>query len=60
MREIAGRDTNSASASCVEFEGAPHIVHKTEDTELWMAGFRDPDDNYLCLMSETPVTGPAA
>ncbi len=40
----------------VEFEGAPHIVHKTEDTELWMAGFRDPDGNYVCLMSEVPVT----
>ena len=33
--------------------------HQTEDTELWMAGFRDPDNNYLCLMSETPITGPA-
>ncbi len=47
------------AARGVEFEGAPHIVHKTEDMELWMAGFRDPDDNYLCLMSETPPTGPA-
>ncbi|MCH7565026.1 MAG: VOC family protein [Gemmatimonadetes bacterium] len=50
---------SALAARGVEFEGAPHIVHKTEDTELWMAGFRDPDNNYLCLMSETPITGPA-
>lgn len=50
---------SALAARGVEFEGAPHIVHKTEDIELWMAGFRDPDDNYLCLMCETPITGPA-
>lgn len=47
---------SALAARGVEFEGAPHIVHKTEDSELWMAGFRDPDGNYLCLMSEIPVT----
>ena len=50
---------SALAARGVEFEGAPHIVHKTEDMELWMAGFRDPDDNYLCLMSERPVAEPS-
>ena len=36
----------------VEFENDPVMAHKTENTELWLAGFRDPDGNYLCLMSE--------
>ena len=38
----------------VEFEAEPHLVHRTETTELWMAGFRDPDNNYVSLMSEVP------
>ena len=36
----------------VSFEGKPHCVHKTADTELWMAFFRDPDRNVLALMQE--------
>lgn len=38
----------------VEFLGQPHVVHRTEDHELWLAGFRDPEGNYLHLMSEMP------
>jgi len=38
----------------VEFEQEPLLVHKTEDHELWMAFFRDPDRNLLALMSEVP------
>jgi catechol-2,3-dioxygenase len=38
----------------VEFSHEPHVVHKTGDSELWMAGFRDPDGNNLVLMSEVP------
>ena len=38
----------------VEFTGEPHVVHKTDTNDLWMAGFRDPDGNNLVLMSEVP------
>ena len=36
----------------VEFEGEPHVVHRTESQELWLAAFKDPEGNYVHLMSE--------
>jgi methylmalonyl-CoA/ethylmalonyl-CoA epimerase len=36
----------------VAFETDPHLVAMMPDHELWMAFFRDPDDNLLALMSE--------
>jgi predicted enzyme related to lactoylglutathione lyase len=33
-------------------EGEPHLIARLPDHELWMAFFRDPDDNMLALMSE--------
>ena len=36
----------------VDFVAEPHCVHKTAETELWMAFFRDPDKNVLALMQE--------
>lgn len=36
----------------VKFSGKPHLVHKTSETELWLAEFKDPDGNQLALMSE--------
>jgi methylmalonyl-CoA/ethylmalonyl-CoA epimerase len=36
----------------VAFEGEPHIVHRAEDYDLWMAFFRDPEGNTLALMQE--------
>ncbi|MGB2867536.1 MAG: VOC family protein [Bacteroidota bacterium] len=36
----------------VTFESKPHLVAKLPDHELWMAFFRDPDNNMLALMSE--------
>jgi DNA-binding CsgD family transcriptional regulator/catechol 2,3-dioxygenase-like lactoylglutathione lyase family enzyme len=37
----------------IEFEGAPHLIHKHEDgTEEWMASFHDPDGGHLALMSQ--------
>ena len=36
----------------VTFEGGPHVVHRTESYELWMAFFRDSEDNVHALMSE--------
>ena len=36
----------------VTFANAPHVVHRTPTSELWLAEFRDPDGNPLCLMYE--------
>ena len=41
----------------VAFENPAHVVHKTDEYELWMAGFQDPDQNHLVLMAEMPVDG---
>lgn len=38
----------------VDFKAAPHIVHRTPSSELWLAEFVDPDGNQLALMSEAP------
>lgn len=39
----------------VEFRDEPHLVHRAEGSELWMAFFTDPDGNNLALMAEVPV-----
>ena len=36
----------------VGFEAEPHLVHKAEDHELWLAFLRDSEGNQLALMSE--------
>ena len=36
----------------VAFVGAPHVVHRTDAYELWMADFHDSENNVLVLMSE--------
>ena len=36
----------------VSFTAAPHLVHRTETSELWLAELHDPDGNVLALMSE--------
>jgi catechol 2,3-dioxygenase-like lactoylglutathione lyase family enzyme len=41
----------------VEFRDAPHLIHRTEDSELWMAFFDDPDGNHLALMVDRPRSG---
>jgi methylmalonyl-CoA/ethylmalonyl-CoA epimerase len=33
-------------------EGEPHLIARMPDHELWMAFFRDPDDNMFALMNE--------
>ena len=40
----------------VEFVSEPHVVHATEEMELWMAFFRDVDQNFLALMCEKSVS----
>ena len=40
------------AAKGVRFRAAPHAVHRTPKSELWLAEFTDPDGNQLALMSE--------
>jgi methylmalonyl-CoA/ethylmalonyl-CoA epimerase len=64
-RDLAGKasvlyydvaDLDSAfealSKAGVPCEAEPHRIAKMPDHELWMAFFRDPDDNLFALMSE--------
>jgi methylmalonyl-CoA/ethylmalonyl-CoA epimerase len=44
------------AARGVPFEDEPHLIAEMPDHDLWMTFFRDPDRNYLGLMSE--VTRP--
>jgi methylmalonyl-CoA/ethylmalonyl-CoA epimerase len=39
----------------VAFRAAPHVVHRTTASELWLAEFADSDGNPLALMSEVAV-----
>lgn len=39
----------------VRFEDEPHLVARMPDHELWMAFFRDSEDNLLALMAEEPL-----
>jgi catechol 2,3-dioxygenase-like lactoylglutathione lyase family enzyme len=43
----------------VWFADGPHVVHRTETSELRMAFFRDPDGTNLAIMQERPI-GPDA
>ena len=36
----------------VSFSDTPHVIHRTEDAELWMTAFKDPDGNNLVLLAE--------
>jgi len=36
----------------VKFDGAPHLIAKLQTHDLWMAFFRDSENNLLALMSE--------
>jgi len=38
--------------SGVRFEDEPHLIARMPDHDLWMAFFRDPEDNLMALMSE--------
>ncbi len=52
-------DIGAAHAALTErgvaFDDTPHVVHRDENHQLWMAFFRDPDANLLALMSEVPA-----
>jgi predicted enzyme related to lactoylglutathione lyase len=36
----------------VQFRDQPHVVHRTDTTQLWMAGLTDPDGHHIILMQE--------
>ena len=36
----------------IKIESEPHIIHQTDNYTLWMAFFKDPDDNLMAVMSE--------
>ena len=36
----------------VAIDAPPHLVHRDDRMELWMAGLRDPDGHPVCLMTE--------
>jgi methylmalonyl-CoA/ethylmalonyl-CoA epimerase len=38
----------------VKFESEPQLVARMPDHDLWLAGFRDSEENLLELMSEVP------
>jgi methylmalonyl-CoA/ethylmalonyl-CoA epimerase len=40
----------------VQFEGEPHLIAKLQTHDLWMAFFRDSENNLLALMSEVART----
>ncbi len=42
----------SLLARSVYFEDNPHLIAEMENHELWMAFFRDSENNLLALMSE--------
>ncbi len=54
-------DIGSAFASLrdkgVGFLAEPHVVHRTAESELWLAEFTDPDGNLFALLSEVAAGG---
>ena len=46
----AARD--SLAAKGVTFVGEPHMIARMPDHELWLAEFRDSEDNVMALMEE--------
>jgi methylmalonyl-CoA/ethylmalonyl-CoA epimerase len=41
----------------VSFNADPHVIHSSENYELWMAFFKDPDGNQLAIMDERGALG---
>lgn len=46
------RATAALKAKGVRFEDEPHIIARMPDHDLWLAAFRDSEDNLMALMSE--------
>jgi len=47
-----GASVEAMRARGVESVDEPHVVHRTEQSELWMAFTLDPDGNHVGLMCE--------
>ncbi len=45
------------AGSGVQFEAEPHLVARMASHDLWMAFFRDSENNLLAMMSEAPKAG---
>ena len=51
---------SALSAAGISFLQKPHLVARMPDHDLWMAFFKDLDDNTLGLMCEIPAASRAA
>jgi catechol 2,3-dioxygenase-like lactoylglutathione lyase family enzyme len=51
VEDIAGAHA-AMTRHGVRFEAAPHVVHRAQDHELWLAFFKDSEGNQQALMSE--------
>jgi catechol 2,3-dioxygenase-like lactoylglutathione lyase family enzyme len=38
-----------------EFTDQPHVIHRDDSHELWMAALKDPEGNPVILMEERPL-----
>ena len=45
----------SLESQGVALDHQPHVVHKTDSEELWMAAFKDSEGNSLLMMSEVAI-----
>jgi methylmalonyl-CoA/ethylmalonyl-CoA epimerase len=43
---------DALAANGVRFVGEPHMIARMPDHELWLAEFRDSEDNVMALMEE--------
>jgi methylmalonyl-CoA/ethylmalonyl-CoA epimerase len=43
---------DALAAKGVRFVGEPHMIAKMPDHELWLAEFRDSENNVMALMEE--------
>lgn len=39
----------------VALQSPPHVVHRSDSDELWLASLEDPEGNLICLMEERPL-----
>jgi methylmalonyl-CoA/ethylmalonyl-CoA epimerase len=47
------------AARGVRFIGDPHLIARLPDRDVWLAEFRDSEENVLALMSEVPRSADA-
>lgn len=54
--EVADIDAEQArlEEAGLTFEGKPHVVNRTDDSDLWMTFTEDPDGHQIGLMQEKP------